>query len=136
MKNKNIKIDTNTSQAVSTGNPPITKTSGTTKNASKNKKNNKQKAIKNQNKFKKEYMYSKPKATLDEADKTKYMATRFRTMDQLQKEKTYHVSPREGFWKNFSKTTASKGKKHVDEFISFLGYLSDASDNAARLLNH
>jgi hypothetical protein len=55
-------------------------------------------------------------------------------MNKLQKSRTFKQSNRENIYEAFNKGSASLGKHNADEFVSFLGYLRDASSRASQLL--
>jgi hypothetical protein len=55
-------------------------------------------------------------------------------MSDLQKKHTWTTSPREAIKEKFNRSAASGGKNNADEFISFLGYLRDASSKASKVI--
>ena len=81
-----------------------------------------------------DFLYSKPKQ-IPSSDNQRISIYRNGIMNDLQKSHTWKVAPRENVSdQTFSKTAASFGKTDSDEFVSFLGYLRDASNKASKLI--
>jgi len=55
-------------------------------------------------------------------------------MAKLQGRHTFSQAARENLEEKFSHGKASQGKDNADEFVSFLGYLRDASFKASQLI--
>jgi hypothetical protein len=81
-----------------------------------------------------DYIYSKPKENMDSAELQKVQIFRATKMSDLQKKHTWTTSPREAIKEKFNRSAASGGKNNADEFISFLGYLRDASSKASKVI--
>jgi len=80
-------------------------------------------------------VYSKPKIdSLKPDDLQRMRIYRNTKMKELQKTHTWSSSPRESISEKFNKNAASLGKKNTDEFVSFLGYLKDASARASKII--
>ena len=78
--------------------------------------------------------YSKPKKyKADDLDKVNIY--RQNQMNDLQKNHQWTPSLREGINVKFNKDVASRQKKNADSFVSFLGYLRDASHFASFNIN-
>ena len=81
-----------------------------------------------------DYLYSKPKQ-IPTSDNQRISIYRNGIMSELQKSHTWKVAARENVSdQQYSKTSASFGKTNSDEFVSFLGYLRDASNKASKLI--
>jgi hypothetical protein len=68
-------------------------------------------------------------------DNEKVSIFRNMQMVKLQKRHTLQQSNRENIDEKYSKGMASKGNEKADEFVSFLGYLRDASFKASQLIS-
>ena len=55
-------------------------------------------------------------------------------MKELQKEHTWIPASRESINETFNKHASSLGKANADEFVSFLGFLRDASFHASEVI--
>jgi hypothetical protein len=78
----------------------------------------------------------KPIRKTPEASQNKEKSAIFRKiqMSKLQRRHTFQEANRENIDENFSIGKASMGKDNPDEFVSFLGYLRDASYKASKLI--
>ena len=85
-------------------------------------------------KNKKDVLFNKPKDDKTKADKEKTQIFRNMQMAKLQQRHTFTQANRENIDEKFSHGKASKGKENADEFVSFLGYLRDASFQASQLI--
>ena len=85
-------------------------------------------------KDKKDVIFNKPRPDKSKADKEKTQIFRNMQMAKLQSRKTFTQSNRENIDEKFSHGKASMGKENADEFVSFLGYLRDASYQASQLI--
>lgn len=55
-------------------------------------------------------------------------------MNELQKEHQWETAPSEIITEKFNKNQSSGGKGNTDEFVSFLGFLRDASYRASKVI--
>jgi len=78
--------------------------------------------------------YSAPR-NLSLEDKNRFNIFRQGKMNDLQKSHQWTPSIREGIDMKFNKIASSHGKKNVDTFVSFLGYLRDSSHKASFNIN-
>jgi len=78
-------------------------------------------------------IHSKPKENISSQDLVRYDTFRDSEMKKLQINHTWKNAKRESINDNFDKYAASTGVKNADEFVSFLGYLSDASIKASKM---
>merc|ERR1719469_1142783 len=85
-------------------------------------------------KDKKDVIFNKPRPEKSKADKEKTQIFRNMQMAKLQSRKTFTQSNRENIDEKFSHGKPSMGKENADEFVSFLGYLRDASYQASQLI--
>jgi hypothetical protein len=83
---------------------------------------------------KKDLVFNKPRDDKTKADKEKTAIFRNMQMAKLQGRHTFQQANRENINENFSLGKASLGKDNADEFVSFLGYLRDASYKASQLI--
>jgi hypothetical protein len=83
---------------------------------------------------KEDVIFNKPRPDNSKADKEKTQIFRNMQMAKLQSRKTFTQSNRENIDEKFSHGKASMGKENADEFVSFLGYLRDASYKASQLI--
>jgi hypothetical protein len=81
-----------------------------------------------------DFVYSKPKDNFEEADLNRIQIFRNTEMNDLQKTHTWEPAPAESIDEKFNKNSASLGKKNTDEFVSFLGFLRDASYRASKMI--
>lgn len=92
------------------------------------------KALKKKKPSKKDIVFNKPKPDKTKADKEKTLIFRNMQMAKLQNSHTFQQAARENLDEKFSHGKASQGKDNADEFVSFLGYLRDASFKASQLV--
>merc|ERR1712032_1712127 len=92
------------------------------------------KAEKKKKPSKKDIVFNKPKPDKTKADKEKTLIFRNMQMAKLQGRHTFSQAARENLEEKFSHGKASQGKDNADEFVSFLGYLRDASFKASQLI--
>ena len=78
--------------------------------------------------------YNQPKKYSND-DLNRVNIYRQNQMNDLQKNHQWTPSLREGISEKFNKDIASQGKKNADSFVSFLGYLRDASHKASFNIN-
>jgi hypothetical protein len=78
-------------------------------------------------------IYSKPRESTNNQDLQRYSSIRDSEMKKLQSNHTWKNAKRESINDKFDKYAASTGVKNADEFVSFLGYLSDASIKATKM---
>jgi hypothetical protein len=81
-----------------------------------------------------DFVYSKPKDNFEEADLNRIKIFRNTEMNDLQKTHTWEPAPTESIDEKFNINSASLGKKNTDEFVSFLGFLRDASYRASKMI--
>ena len=81
-----------------------------------------------------DFVYSKPKDNFDDADINRLRIFRNTQMTDLQKSHTWKAAPTESINEQFNKNAAALGKKNTDEFVTFLGFLRDASYRASRMI--
>jgi hypothetical protein len=81
-----------------------------------------------------DFVYSKPKDNLDDADINRIRIFRNTQMTDLQKSHTWEPALTESINEEFNKNAAALGKKNTDEFVTFLGFLRDASYRASRMI--
>lgn len=84
---------------------------------------------------KKDLVYSKPKENRDVKDYQKAKIYRNTQMEKLQKSHTFRQAERENINETFNKGRSALGKNNADEFVSFLGYIRDASFRASRIVS-
>lgn len=82
----------------------------------------------------KDFVYNRPRPDKTKDDKEKTSIFRNRQMTKLQNRKTFQQANRENISEKYSLGKASLGNDNVDEFVSFLGYLRDASFKASQLI--
>lgn len=88
----------------------------------------------NKKRSKKDLVFNKPHDDKTKAEKEKTAIFRNMQMAKLQGRHTFQQANRENINENFSLGKASLGKDGADEFVSFLGYLRDASFKASQLI--
>ena len=84
---------------------------------------------------KKDLVYSKPKENRDSMDNQKAKIFRNTQMEKLQNTHTFRQAERENINEPFNKGRSALGKNNADEFVSFLGYIRDASFRASRIVS-
>jgi hypothetical protein len=95
--------------------------------------NSERKSKKKARKNTSDYIYSKPK-DLDPGQIQKMQIFRNTKMNDLQKSHTWNPAPSEMIIEQYNKGAASMGKTNTDEFVTFLGYLRDASFRASKII--
>lgn len=83
---------------------------------------------------KKNLLYNKPRENRSNLEMQRAEIFRNTQMANLQSSRTYKHSSRENINESYNKGSASLGKPNADEFVSFLGYLRDASSRASQLI--
>jgi len=83
---------------------------------------------------KKNLLYNKPKENRSNLEMQRAEIFRNTQMANLQSSRTFKHSSRENINESYNKGSASLGKANADEFVSFLGYLRDASSRASQLI--
>lgn len=96
-------------------------------------KNLERKSMDNKKKIK-DLVYNKPKDNRSNLELQRAQIFRNTQMANLQSTHTYKQSSRENINEAYNKGSASLGKQNADEFVSFLGYLRDASSRASQLI--
>lgn len=81
-----------------------------------------------------DYIYSKPGNSYEAADLQRMQIFRNSKMKDLQKEHTWNHASRESIKEKFNQHAASLGKSNTDEFVTFLGFLRDASFRASKVI--
>jgi len=82
----------------------------------------------------KNFVYNQPKENRSDLDMQRAQIFRNTQMANLQGVHTYKQASRENINEAFNRGSASLGKSNADEFVSFLGYLRDASSKASQLI--
>jgi hypothetical protein len=101
--------------------------------AETNSKNSK--PSKKKKKTTQEISYTQSKDNYSEADMNRIKIFMNTEMTELQKNKQWKTAPREVINEDFNIHAASLGKKNSDEFVSFLGFLRDASYRASKIVS-
>jgi hypothetical protein len=81
-----------------------------------------------------DYVYSKPNESMGPDMMNTMKIFRNTQMKELQSRHTWAPSPRESINEKFNKNAASLGKTNTDEFVTFLGFLRDASYRASKII--
>lgn len=79
-------------------------------------------------------VYNKPNDNRSSLELQRAQIFRNTQMANLQSTHTYMHASRENINEAYNKGSASLGKENADEFVSFLGYLRDASSRASQLI--
>jgi len=79
-------------------------------------------------------VYNKPNDNRSSLELQRAQIFRNTQMANLQSTHTYMQASRENINEAYNKGSASLGKENADEFVSFLGYLRDASSRASQLI--
>lgn len=82
----------------------------------------------------KSLVYNKPNDNRSNLELQRAQIFRNTQMANLQSTHTYRQASRENINEAYNKGSASLGKQNADEFVSFLGYLRDASSRASQLI--
>ena len=82
----------------------------------------------------KDLVYNKPNDNRSNLELQRAQIFRNTQMADLQSTHTYKQASRENINEAYNKGSASLGKQNADEFVSFLGYLRDASSRASQLI--
>lgn len=82
----------------------------------------------------KDLVYNKPNDNRSGLELQRAQIFRNTQMANLQSTKTYRHASRENINEAYNKGSASLGKPNADEFVSFLGYLRDASSRSSQLI--
>lgn len=82
----------------------------------------------------KDLLYNKPNENKSNLELQRAQIFRNTQMASLQSTHTFRHSSRENINESFNRGRSSLGKENADEFVSFLGYLRDASFRASQLV--
>jgi hypothetical protein len=82
----------------------------------------------------KDYVYSQPKDTYEATDVNRMKIFRNTQMNEIQKSHTWTTAPSETVTEQFNRNAAAYGKPNTDEFVTFLGFLRDASYRASKVI--
>jgi hypothetical protein len=82
----------------------------------------------------KDYVYSQPKETYEDTDVNRMKIFRNTQMTEIQKTHTWTTAPSETVNEKFNRNAAAFGKPNTDEFVTFLGFLRDASYRASKVI--